>query len=142
MVLVGEDHYGSQFLSTTQEDREVERARPPIAMRHVLRALLIVAFALAAAPGAHADALDDLKASGRVGEQIDGYVGIVTSSPSEELRALVDDINRKRRERYAEIARKRGVDISQVAALAGEKLVLRAPPGQYVRDSRGEWRKR
>jgi len=136
------DRSGSWIFSATVGDRGMQRERAPIATQYVLAGLLFFAFALIVAPTARADTLDDLKASGQVGEQVDGYVGIVTPSPSDELKALVDDINGKRRKRYAEIARKRGIDISQVAALAGEKLVLRAPPGQYVRDGSGKWRTR
>ncbi len=120
----------------------MKRSRAQIASQRLFNGLLILAFALIAAPAVFADGLDGHKASGQVGEQLDGYVGVVTQSPSAELKELVDDFNNKRRERYADIAKSRGIDVSQVAALAGKKLVERAPSGQYVRDSSGKWRKR
>ncbi len=120
----------------------MKRSRPQIASQRLLKGLLILALALIAAPTARADALNDYKQSGQVGEQRDGYVGIVTKSPSAELEATVSDINRKRREKYAGIAETRGIDVSQVASLAGKKLVERTPSGQYVKDGSGKWRKR
>jgi len=120
----------------------MKRSRAQIAAQRLLNGLLILALSLIAVPAAWADALDSYKKSGQVGEQIDGYVGSVTKSPSAEIEATVSDINKKRREKYAGIAKTRGIGISQVAALAGKKLVERTPSGQYVKDGAGKWRKR
>ena len=120
----------------------MKRSRAQIATQPLLNGLLVLAFALFTALAVQADTLDGYKASGLLGEQLDGYVGIVTHSPSPEVKATADDVNRKRREKYSGIAETRGLEVSQVAALAGEKLVERTPSGQYVRDSSGRWRKR
>ena len=85
----------------------MKRSRAQIASQPLFNGLLILAFALIAAPAVFADVLDSHKASGHVGEQLDGYVGIVTQSPSPELKESVDDVNDKRRERYAGIAKSR-----------------------------------
>jgi uncharacterized protein YdbL (DUF1318 family) len=98
-----------------------------------------VGLALAAAP-ALAIGLDQAKAQGLVGEQADGYLGVVTGSP--EASALVSDVNAKRRAEYAEIAKKRGTSVDAVAALAGQKLVARTPSGQFVKGSSGGWVKK
>ncbi len=111
-------------------------------LRALLGALLWAAVALFPASAALADALDARMAAGEVGEQLDGYVGIVIDNPSGELRALVGDINRRRREKYRGIAAKRQVEVAQVAALAGQKLVERTPSGRFVRDTGGNWRRR
>ena len=111
-------------------------------LRALLGALLWAAVALFPAPAAFADSLDARKARGEVGEQLDGYVGIAIENPSPELRALVDDINRRRLERYQSIAAQRKIDTTQVAARAGEKLVERTLPGHLVRDEQNRWRKR
>jgi len=120
----------------------MKHLRAQLAMRNSTKGLLILALALFAAPAVLADGLDTYKASGEVGEQLDGYVGIVTGSPSAEVKATVDDINKKRRTKYASIAKERGLNVSQVAALAGKKLATRTPSGQYIRDDTGKWRKR
>ncbi len=96
---------------------------------------------LAAAPALALD-VDSAKASGLVGERPDGYLGIVVADPSAEVKAMVDDVNGKRRAAYAEIARKNGTKVEAVAALAGAKLVDRTPPGQWVTDASGRWLKK
>ena len=120
----------------------MKHVRAQLAKQNLATGLLILALSLFAAPAVLADGLDTYKASGQVGEQLDGYVGIVTASPSGEIKATVNDINKKRRAKYASIAKERGIDISQVAALAGKKLAKRIPPGQYIQDGSGQWRKR
>jgi uncharacterized protein YdbL (DUF1318 family) len=51
-------------------------------------------------------------------------------------------VNTGRREKYGEIAAKRGVPVESVAAQAGAKLIQRAQPGHYVMDSSGRWKQR
>jgi uncharacterized protein YdbL (DUF1318 family) len=90
--------------------------------------------------GARADALDDAKAQGLVGEQIDGYIGAVSGAGG--VQPLIDDINAKRKAKYAEIAGKRGAPPEAVAKIAGQKLIERTPAGQYVRDQTGQWKQK
>ncbi len=91
---------------------------------------------------ANADILDDAKAAGQIGECVDGYVHLVDPNAPDAVKALVKDVNDKRREKYASIAKTRGTSLENVAALAGAKLVERAPAGQYVKDSTGKWRRK
>jgi len=102
---------------------------------------LVLASVLASAPARALD-LDSAKAAGLVGERLDGYVGAVAKDASQEVRALVERINRGRRDAYAEIARKHGVEVKAVAAESGVKLVQRAPSGQYVMDATGRWKQK
>ena len=102
--------------------------------------LLALLLALALAAPARALDLAEAKATGRIGEQADGYLGVVSGGG--EASALVDEVNAKRRTEYAEIATKRGTSVDAVAALAGAKLVERTPGGQYVRGSDGRWVKK
>jgi len=76
---------------------------------------------LALSPMALADALQDAKQSGAVGEQRDGYLGAVASSASAEVRALVARVNQERKARYEEIAKKNNLSLQQVQALAFEQ---------------------
>ena len=83
-----------------------------------------------------------LRASGQVGEQADGYLGIV-GSPSASLRAQVDAVNIKRRAYYTDLAGRRGVKIEEVAAsTACELFRSKVSPGQYYRLPDGVWRQR
>lgn len=105
--------------------------------------LLILAGCLCCAwplPSAAASDLDAAKAAGWVGERPDGYLGVVSpSAPPSSAHALVEDINRRRRAHYREIAQREGTDVDVVAALAGKKLIARTPAGQYVMDAAGQW---
>lgn len=99
---------------------------------------VLLAVGAAAAP-AVAQSLDQAKAAGQIGEQPDGYVGVVGASVPAAVRQMIDDINLKRREEYRSIATKNGTNLQAVEALSGKKLVERAPAGQYVRLPDGRW---
>jgi uncharacterized protein len=86
--------------------------------------------------------LDDAKAAGLVGERIDGYLGVVDSGASADVKALVEQINAERRAKYAEIAQKQGAPVQAVAQIAGEKLIQRAGGGEYVMGADGQWRRK
>jgi uncharacterized protein YdbL (DUF1318 family) len=101
-----------------------------------LALLIIAATPLLAGP------LDDAKAAGQVGEQADGYVGLVDANAPPAARQLVDDVNARRQAKYAEIAAKRGVSVEAVAQITGEKLIGRAGAGEHVRGADGSWRQK
>ena len=106
-----------------------------------LGAIVLILFGLAASPAA-AQSLDVLKASGVVGEKVDGFVGVVDAGAPSNVRALVDQINEERRVRYAEIAQKQGAPMDAVAKIAGQKLIERTPAGEYVMGADGAWRQK
>jgi hypothetical protein len=88
------------------------------------------------------DASAELRASGQVGEQADGYLGLVGSAPA-AVRAQVDSVNIKRRAYYTDLAAKRGAKIEEVAATtACELFRTKVAQGQYYRLPDGVWRQR
>jgi uncharacterized protein YdbL (DUF1318 family) len=88
------------------------------------------------------DASASLRATGKVGEQADGYLGVVGSADA-DIRSKVDAINIKRRAFYTELAAKRGAKIEEVGATtACEIFASRIQAGQYYRLSDGVWRQR
>lgn len=88
------------------------------------------------------DVSAQLRASGQVGEQADGYLGLVGSA-SADIRAQVDAVNIKRRAYYTDLAAKRGAKIEEVAATAACELFrTKVGPGQYYRLPDGVWRQR
>jgi uncharacterized protein YdbL (DUF1318 family) len=88
------------------------------------------------------DASAQLRASGQVGEQADGYLGLVGSAPA-AVRAQVDSVNIKRRAYYTDLAAKRGAKIEEVAATtACELFRTKVAGGQYYRLPDGVWRQR
>jgi uncharacterized protein YdbL (DUF1318 family) len=81
--------------------------------------------------------LSEAKSMGYVGEQANGYLGIVKNTAG--VKELVSDINSRRKSHYQEIARKNGTSLDVVEALAGKKAIEKTPRGQYVRDPSGNW---
>jgi uncharacterized protein len=110
-------------------------------MKLVLRIGAVLLMLCVALPAA-AQSLDQAKAAGQVGERIDGYVGVVDANAPGNVRAMVDQINAERRARYAEIAAERGTSVQAVAQIAGQKLIERAPGGEYVLGADGRWRQK
>jgi hypothetical protein len=115
-------------------------------MRHGIStaalALAVSVLFLAAAPGARAEELGSSKAAGQVGERADGYLGLVSPSAPPAVKQLVDQVNAKRKAKYAEIAKQNGTSVAAVASLAGQKLIERTEPGHYVMGSDGRWAKK
>lgn len=106
-----------------------------------LKATLAALLIMMATP-AFALTLDEAKAQGLVGEQSSGYLGIVTTSPNSAVQALVKDINSQRKALYIEKAKEAGVEVKIMELRTGERLLKRAPDGEYVRAPDGNWIKK
>jgi uncharacterized protein YdbL (DUF1318 family) len=100
--------------------------------------LLTLCLAMIITP-AWAISKDDAKAMGLIGEQSNGYLGIVTASPSADLKALVSSINSKRKAAYSDSARSAGVERKVFEARMGQRLLEKTPAGQYIRLPNGKW---
>ena len=120
-------------------------------MKHSMKKNLLTAavsasfvFAAALSPVLAASALvENAKDNCIVGEQADGYLGVVDgASASAELQREIRDINQQRKAVYANLAKRNGVTIEVAAALTAEKLMNQATSGQCVQSSSGEWIKR
>ena len=104
--------------------------------------LAVVAGGTAYAFTMQPDAAAQLRATGLVGEQSDGYLGLVGSA-SADVRAQVDAINIQRRAYYTDLATRRGATIEEVAAAtACQIFASRVGPGQYYRLPDGVWCRR
>jgi uncharacterized protein YdbL (DUF1318 family) len=88
---------------------------------------------------ASAASLEQAKAQGLVGEQANGYLGVVAASAPAEVKALVANINQKRKQEYQAIAQRNKTSLDAVEALAGKKAIELTPAGQYVRPPSGQW---
>lgn len=80
------------------------------------------------------------RAAGQVGEQPDGYLGIVGAG-SPELRALVSSINIQRKAKYTASAQA-GATVEQFAFTSGCNLILQTRPGEKYRTPEGVWKTR
>jgi uncharacterized protein len=100
---------------------------------------LLVVLAIAVAAPAMADALDDARTAGLVGERPDGLLAPVSPSAPANIKSLVQSVNAKRLEQYQKISAQKGVPVEQVGAIAGEKIIGNLKSGWYYMDSSGNW---
>jgi uncharacterized protein YdbL (DUF1318 family) len=102
---------------------------------------------LAAATPAFADlaadkaTVDTAKAAGTVGEQADGFLGIVGGADG-AVAAAVKAINAGRAGVYAQTAGKSGVTAAAAGQATGAQLIAKTPPGQYIKPLDGNWTKK
>jgi len=82
------------------------------------------------------------KADGLIGEQADGYLGLVTQNVPADIRKLVAEVNAQRKAGYQQIAAKQGTSLSAVEQVGGNTAIEKTLPGNYVRDANGVWRKK
>ena len=105
----------------------------------------VAALAAAALPSmayAASAAIESAKSQCVVGEQSDGYLGVVDgAAASEAVRREVRSVNQQRKAAYANLAANNGVTIEDAAALTGKRLVEGAPSGQCVQLPDGSWAK-
>ena len=115
-------------------------------MIRLTKMLLAATLGLMPVVGGAAHALQDeaaqLRASGRIGERFDGYLGDAGGAPS-DLRARMEQVNIQRRAAYTQLAGQRGATIEEVAAAtACQLLSTRVLPGQKYLLADGAWRTR
>ena len=81
--------------------------------------------------------LNEARTQGRVGETLNGY--LVALKTDAETQALVSEINKARSASYQQLAESNNIPADEVAKMAGQKLVARAKPGDYVQGINGKW---
>lgn len=97
----------------------------------------IVVSLLLCGTSAWAADLEALRASGAIGERVDGYV--VAREPSAQAEA--DAINAQRRTIYQEKAAAQGIDVVQVGKVYAEEILRKVPAGTWIQIN-GQWRKK
>ncbi|MEI5685986.1 YdbL family protein [Sphingomonas kyungheensis] len=102
----------------------------------------IGALALAALSTAAVAQRDPAYAAAReakqVGEQPDGYLGVVSGGAS--VQALVRDINIKRKAAYTASAQASGATVEQFAFTSGCNLVAKVGRGEMYKTPSGQWK--
>ena len=86
--------------------------------------------------------ISDAKAQGLIGEAKTGYVAAVQTPPSAEVRALIADVNAKRKSSFQNTAKKTGTSVAQVANRFYEIAIQKTAAGNYYQDAGGRWRKK
>ena len=78
------------------------------------------------------------RAAGQVGEKMDGYLGFVVS-PSAGVKALVEDLNIKRKAVYAQQAQAQHATVEEYAFTSGCLAISRTVPGEKYQAPDGSW---
>lgn len=100
---------------------------------------LTACFAMLAMPAWALD-LHQARSSGAIGEKLDGYVTALQSSG--EVKALVDEVNTKRKAEYTRISAQNGQPVDVVAKLAAQQIINGLEPGSQYQGPDGSWKKR
>jgi hypothetical protein len=110
-------------------------------MKRTMIAFLLLATAMPAAAQDRDPAYAAARSAGQVGEQPDGYLGIV-GTPTRDITALVNKLNIQRKALYTQKSAANGVTIEQMAFTTGCNLILKTAPGEKYRDPAGNWQTR
>ncbi|SAD59832.1 Putative uncharacterized protein ydbL%2C may be related to amine metabolism [Enterobacter cloacae] len=102
-----------------------------------MKRLALILLAVGLNVQAAALTLNDARSQGRVGETLSGYLAPIQQDA--ETLALVSRINAARAENYQKLADSNNLPVDEVAKMAGQKLVSRAQPGEYVKGINGKW---
>lgn len=81
------------------------------------------------------------RADGTIGEQTDGYLGVVGDA-TPAVRDMVNDINIKRRAVYTQRARSNQATLEAYATTAGCQAIMRTVPGEKYQAPDGTWKTR
>ena len=79
------------------------------------------------------------KDQGLVGEATSGYLAAVKSSPSAEVRALISEVNAKRKAQFERASSNAGATMQQVQHRFYQLAVQKTASGHYYQDSNGRW---
>ena len=102
---------------------------------HLIAFMASLVFAVAASAGQ----LDDARAQGWLGERPDGYIGLVDPNAPASAKALMDDVNAKRRALYAQRAAAAGVRIADYQTIAAREIYDSLRSGVFVMNPAGGW---
>jgi uncharacterized protein YdbL (DUF1318 family) len=114
-----------------------------INFKHIFAAAALLLLTMPAFADLASDkaAVDAAKAAGTVGEQADGYLGIVSSADG-TVTAAVNEINNGRRQVYSQTAAKSGVTPDAAGQATGAQLIAKVPGGQFFKPLGGAWTKK
>ncbi len=97
--------------------------------------MTIVVFLLAGGISAWAASLQDLRASGALGESASGYAVARDTSATAEVAA----INKERKAVYTNKATAQGVSIDQVGKVYAKQIFKNVPAGTWLQYEQGQW---
>ena len=87
-----------------------------------------------------AASLDELRASGALGERYDGFV--VVRKNVAGAAQVAAEVNAQRRRIYNERAKQQKVNPSQVGQVYAAQILRSAPPGTWFQSANGSWKQK
>ena len=106
-----------------------------------LKSLFVAASLLVMSQLSFALTLDEAQSQGLLGENASGYLELTPRGKS-DAKALMDEINAKRKAKYQSIATKQDTELKHIEKIAGEKITSKLPAGQFYKDASGKWNKK
>ncbi|BCA60000.1 YdbL family protein [Sphingomonas sp. HMP6] len=110
-------------------------------MFKILIAALALLGASTAALAQRDPAYQAARTAGQIGEQPDGYLGVVGTGTA-ELRAMINNINIQRKAAYTQQSAQSGSTVDQFAVTSGCNLIARTVPGEKYKAPDGTWKTR
>ncbi len=108
--------------------------------KFLLFAMAFVAFAATAeieSMKARLPTIIDMKSKGLVGEQPDGYLGVIKNEGG--AQAVANAENSDRKAEYTKRAAAQGQTVEVLAGVLGEARVRQEKSGRFVRQKDGSW---
>lgn len=113
--------------------------------KYAIRAGVAIALATMVAMPAIGQVRDPVysaaRSEGKVGEQVNGYLGFVTA-PGSELKKVIEDLNIRRRAVYADKAKATNATIEEYALTSGCLLISHTASGEKYQAPDGSWQTR
>lgn len=106
-----------------------------------MKTILLTIFLALAISNTFASDLSVVKEKGLVGEQPDGYLGLIDKSADDKVKALIAEVNSKRKAVYLGIAKKRKLDLAQIEKISGKQNIEKTEKGNFVFVG-GKWQKK
>ena len=107
-------------------------------VKTILGSVALVAAVAAPALAQRDPAYSAARSSGAIGEKPDGYLGYV-KAPSDATKALVEDLNIKRKAAYTRKAQATNRTVEQFAFTSGCNLIARTVAGEKYQAPNGSW---
>jgi uncharacterized protein YdbL (DUF1318 family) len=101
--------------------------------------LSLAATGAAAQTAAAKATVDAAKSQGAVGEQGDGFLGLVSGSADPATKAAMAEINAGRAQAYKDIAARTGVTEAAAGEATARQLIDRLAPGAWYKPLGGSW---
>ncbi|WP_076537603.1 YdbL family protein [Shewanella sp. UCD-KL21] len=103
----------------------------------IMALVLTLLLGLTLSSNAAALTLQQAKDQGLVGEQTNGYLGLVVNN--NDAKALMTEVNGKRKLHYQKIAKKNKLSTEDVAARAAQKAIAAARKSHFIQTPKGKW---